>query len=169
MAREQRWKPDTHPAAEFIVRFYEGSRPPRCLLALVDGVEQSDPQDVYDTVVAENRLKNEAYGLLVEVAPDELKAPLLDDDGDALGIDAAGEQVVLVGGAWHTADGRRLADGAAVRPLYGLKTKHAPQWRFGGIDGKLEVFIPFLPSVDFADVGAALLTAFGDRVRLVEA
>jgi hypothetical protein len=167
--REQRWRPDTHPGAEFIVRFYEGSRPPRCTLAIVDGVEQADPQAVYETVVAENRLKNEAYGLLVEMAPDELRAPVTDEDGDPRGIAAGDVEVVMVAGNWHRTDGQALGPGVAVRPLYALKSKHEPQWRFGAIDGRLEVFVPFLPAGAFADVAAALLTAFGDRVRLVEA
>lgn len=167
MAREQRWKPDTHPAAEFIVRFYEGSRPPRCILAIIDGVEQADPQAVYETVFAENQLKNEAYGLLVELAPEGLKTPMLDDDGDPMGLAADGSNVVLIDGAWLDETGHPAK--GAVRPLYQLKSKHEPQWRFGAIDGRLEVYIPFLPGTAFADIGAALLTAFGDRVRLVEA
>lgn len=167
--RQQRWVPDTHPNAEFIVQYSDGGRRSSCIRATIDGIEQAEPQAVYDTAVAENRLKNEAAALLVERAPSELLIPVTDADGDPVGVNAKGEQLVQVGGVWMDVAGKPVGPTAKVTPSMAMKAKHAPQWRFGTIDGRLEVFIPFLPATAFETLGAALLEAFGDAVRLVEA
>lgn len=81
------WEPDTHPG-HVLHTHWDVEKPEAdhsCFRAVVDGVEQPDPQAVYNAVLFENRLKNRAEAAIVDAMPQTMKREVLDDDGDPTG------------------------------------------------------------------------------------
>lgn len=86
MLRQQQWIPDTHDAVLTLEWDDDAAEPAHtCVAATVGGEDAVDPQLAYTTILAENRLKNEALALICEVLPGTMKRALLDSDGDPTG------------------------------------------------------------------------------------
>lgn len=83
-----RWEPDTHPNVKLDFEgLDENGDPANCTRAEVDGIELfgADAAAVMAAVLAENRLKNRAIGVVLDALPAEMKKPVLDSDGDPTG------------------------------------------------------------------------------------
>jgi hypothetical protein len=86
MLKEQLWEPDTHPGVQLFTQWNtEEPGAHVCLRAIVGGVEHDDPEGVYLTILAENRLKNTSLKIIEDALPVAYKKPVLDSDGDPTG------------------------------------------------------------------------------------
>lgn len=84
--KTQGWRPDTHNA-DFEYQF-DTADPDNtmvCTKAVVNGVEQPNPNAVFHQFLAENRRKNDALAEILARCPPGWKRKRYDADGDEIG------------------------------------------------------------------------------------
>jgi hypothetical protein len=119
MLKRQKWTPDTHPQYDIITEWQwpEPGQPGDPVFVGVievttSGEPVANPETVYETILSENRMKNEALTIIVDTLPLDMKKAVVDSDGDP------------------------------VEGQFAVKDKHAPVWEFGAADGVISFTIP---------------------------
>jgi hypothetical protein len=153
----QTWRPDTHPGHFVEVEWEYDMEAGRDRGREHRGVSVRYPDGTYihrDThgadvahehyrkLLAEHVVKNQAYQLIIESLPADMKKQALDSDGDPVFDDAG-------------------------RPRLTVKDKHTPRFNHLG-NGRYEFIVPGIDEVIYRDLAEKLRAQFGESIVLLK-
>lgn len=198
MLRQQSWTPDTHPAYTFystwddepVFRDVEVTDAETgevsvvqervdpvmaCIRCTMGAIEMVNPQALYDAVILENQMKNDAERIVISLLPDWMWRDVI-RDGQPVYIDDGGVEVSLAGNgkfyrATFTPDDPdkpatyELVDPALVKRQREIIPIHTPIWKFGVADGKVSFSIFGADEDVLAPIREAL-AGYGDAVSV---
>ncbi len=122
---------------------------------------------IYETILAENQLKNRSLDTLETALPEWAKEQVT-RGGDLLFEDPDGEQVIVIG----SGDAIRVRDNmphdplVPLKPIMQAKAHHRPVWAFDPEVGEVTLHVPLLSPEHHADLEKHVRAAHGHKVRL---
>lgn len=122
--------------------------------------------NVYEAILAENRLKNEAIRTIHDTLPVEYKRQEVDNDGDLLWRLPDGEHATQTNGRVFRVRDGLLVPNTSVEPILRLKDKHAVRWTLDPETGAVDLSVPGLDPNHLAILRQAVSVAHGPRVTV---